>query len=282
MLSLPDVRPQALSRPGAVADHQAMATDSDADVLVSHCGAIAVVTLNRPDRLNAWTMSMQARTAGLLEELAADEGIVGVVLTGAGDRAFCAGQDLAETAAFSPPDVARWLLSLRRLYNAVLNFDKPVVAAINGVAAGSGYQVSLLCDVRVIHPGVTMGQTEVSSGIPSITGLYLTERALGRSRTLEMMLTGRLLDADELCQVGLAHHLVPATEVLDRAVAVAAQIARQPTVAVQATKQRAREQLAHGLWEAFDAAAEYDRRAWASGQPQQTMREFFKARGAPR
>jgi enoyl-CoA hydratase/carnithine racemase len=266
----------------AVADHQAMARHSGADVLVSHRGAIAVVTFNRPDRLNAWTMDMQARAAALLEDLAVDPSVVGVVLTGAGDRAFCAGQDLAETAAFSPPDVDRWLSSLRRLYGAVLSFDKPVVAAVNGVAAGSGYQVSLLCDVRVIHPGVTMGQTEVSSGIPSITGLYLTERALGRSRTLEMMLTGRLLDADELCQVGLVHHLVPATDVLDRAVAVAAQIARQPTVAVQATKQRAREQLTPGLWEAFDAAAEYDRRAWASGQPQQTMREFFEARGGPR
>src|ERR1700722_438494 len=282
MLSLPDVRPQPLSLRPAGPDYQAMATDSDSDVLVSHRGEIAVVTLNRPDRLNAWTMSMQARTAGVLEALAADPGIAGVVLTGAGDRAFCAGQDLAETAAFSPPDVDRWLLSLRRLYAAVLNFDKPVVAAVNGVAAGSGYQVSLLCDVRVIHPRVTMGQPGFSSGVPGIPGLYRPERALGRSRTLEMMLTGRLLDADELCQVGLAHHLVPATELLDRAVAVAAQIARQPTVAVQATKQRARELLAPGLWEAFDAAAEYDRRAWASGQPQQTMREFFEARGAPR
>jgi enoyl-CoA hydratase/carnithine racemase len=281
MLSLPDVMPRPLSRRHLFADHLAMATAPDADVLVGHRGPVAVVTLNRPERLNAWTMDMQARAAALLEDLAADQEVPAVVLTGAGDRAFCAGQDLAETAAFTPPDVDRWLRSLRRLYAAVLNFDKPVVAAVNGVAAGSGYQVSLLCDVRVIHPGVTMGQTEVSSGIPSITGLYLTERALGRSRALEMMLTGRLLEAGELCQVGLAHHLVPAAEVVDRAVAMAERLARQPTVAVQATKQRAREQLAPGLWEAFEAAAEYDRRAWASGQPQQTMREFFEARGGP-
>ena len=155
------------------------------------------------------------------------------------------------------------------------------MAAINGVAAGSGYQVSLLCDVRVIHPGVTMGQTEVSSGIPSITGLYLTERALGRSRTLEMMLTGRLLDADELCHVGLAHHLVPASEVVDRAVAVAAQIARQPTVAVQATSSEPGSSSATDSGRRSMRPPSIDQRAWASGQPQQTMRAFFEARGAP-
>jgi enoyl-CoA hydratase/carnithine racemase len=254
--------------------------DADGDIQLRHIGAIAVVTLNRPERLNAWTMSMQGHAAELLESLAADPGTAGVVLTGAGDRAFCAGQDLSETAAFAASDVDGWLTSLRRLYAAVLDLDKPTVAAINGVAAGSGYQVSLLCDVRVIHPGVRMGQPEVSSGVPSITGMYLTERALGWSRTREMMLTGRLLGAEELYQLGLVHHIVPADEVVNRAAAIAAEISRQPRVAVQATKQRCRDQLGPGLWEAFDAAAEYDRKAWASGQPQSTMKEFFQSRGS--
>jgi enoyl-CoA hydratase/carnithine racemase len=257
-----------------------MALDAGDEVQVQHIGAIAVVTLNRPECLNAWTMSMQAHAAELLEWLAIDPGTAGVVLTGSGDQAFCAGQDLSETAAFGASDVDRWLTSLRRLYAAVLDLDKPTVAAINGVAAGSGYQVSLLCDVRVIHPGVRMGQPEVTSGIPSITGMYLTERALGWSRTREMMLTGRLLGAEELYLIGLAHHVVPPGEVVHRAVAIAAEIARQPGVAVQATKQRCRDQLGPGLWEAFDAAAEYDRRAWASGQPQRTMKEFFQSRGS--
>src|SRR5690606_13575213 len=101
----------------------------------------------------------------------------GIVFTGAGDRAFCAGQDLAETAEFDPDGVEAWLANFRAMYEAVLHVDKPVVAAVNGVAAGSGYQFTLLCDVRVAHPGVRMGQPEVKSGIPSITGMYLTERA---------------------------------------------------------------------------------------------------------
>ena len=125
-----------------------------------------------------------------------------------------------------------------------------------------------------------MGQPEVSSGIPSITGMYLTERALGFSRMREMMLTGRLLDADELRRIGLVHHVVAAADVVPRAVQIAAEIAAQPSVAVRLTKQRVREVIGPGLWDAFDAAGEIDRQAWASGQPQQVMRDFFVARAA--
>lgn len=243
---------------------------------------IAIVALNRPSALNAWTMSMQAEFRDRIAELADDSDTRGIVVTGTGERAFCAGQDLAETAEFSADDVGGWLKSFRSLYETVLGVDKPVVAAVNGVAAGSGYQLTLLCDVRVAHPGVRMGQPEVTSGIPSVTGMYLTERALGTSRMLELMLTGRLMDANELRQVGLLHHVVSPEDVRGKAIEVARQIAGQPSVAVALTKQRYRELVTPGLWEAFDAAHEIDRKAWASGQPQQVMREFFETRRARR
>jgi enoyl-CoA hydratase/carnithine racemase len=257
-----------------------MSMDSNTanDVLLHRVDDIVVVTLNRPHAMNAWTMHMQRRVAEAIENLADDTTAHGIVLTGAGRRAFCAGQDLAETAAFNEADVDGWLANFRRLYAALLDLDKPIVAAVNGVAAGSGYQVALLCDVRVVHPGTRMGQPEVSSGIPSITGMYLTDRALGMSRTRELMLTGRLLDAEELLRIGLVHHIVPENEVESHAVAVAQQIAAQPAVAVRLTKERYRQMVAPGLWEAFDAAREIDRRAWASGQPQETMRHFFDDR----
>lgn len=250
------------------------------EILVENRDDVAVITLNRPAALNAWTMRMQDRVRDRVVALAADDTVRGIVFTGAGERAFCAGQDLAETAEFSPEDVQRWLDNFRALYEAVLHVDKPVVAAINGVAAGSGYQFTLLCDVRVAHPGVTMGQTEVSSGIPSITGMYLTERAVGTSRMLELMLSARLMGIDELAAGGLVHHVVPREQVLDKAIEVARQIAALPTVAVALTKRRYREHLLPGLREAYAAAARIDRDAWASGQPQQVMREFFEARKA--
>ncbi len=248
------------------------------DILIDRRDGVAIVTLNRPESLNAWDMAMEAELADRVHTLAGQDETRGIVLTGAGDRAFCAGQDLAEAQQFNPDTVDKWLENFRRLYETVLGVDKPVVAALNGITAGSGYQLALLCDIRVAHPGVCMGQPEVTSGIPSITGMYLSERALGTSRTLELMLSGRLMDADELVRVGLVHHIVPAGQVLDRAIEVAEQLAAQPSVAVALTKQRYRETLLPGLREAFTAAAEIDRRAWGSGQPQEVMRQFFQSR----
>lgn len=248
------------------------------DILTEHHDGIAVLTLNRPRSLNAWDMGMEAELAGLLQEAAGHDDTRGVVLTGAGDRAFCAGQDLGETAEFGPEQVDAWLSNFQTLYEAILAVDKPVVAALNGVAAGSGYQAALLCDVRVAHPAVRMGQPEVTSGIPSITGMYLSERALGTSRMLELMLTGRLMEIDELRQAGLVHHVVPAEQVRDKAIEVAQAIGAQPSIAVALTKERYRQSVLPGLREAFAAAAEIDRRAWASGQPQEVMRAFFEQR----
>jgi enoyl-CoA hydratase/carnithine racemase len=250
------------------------------EILVETRDDVAVITLNRPAALNAWNMQMQDRVRDRVLAMSADDSVRGIVFTGAGEKAFCAGQDLAETAEFDPEGIDRWLENFRALYEAVLHVDKPVVAAINGIAAGSGYQFTLLCDVRVAHPGVRMGQTEVSSGIPSITGMYLTERAVGTSRTLELMLSARLMEIDELRSVGLVHHVVPREEVLTTAIGVVHQIAALPTVAVALTKERYREILLPGLRDAYAAAARIDRHAWASGQPQQVMREFFVSRKA--
>lgn len=246
------------------------------EILVDLVEGVAVVTLNRPRSLNAWDMAMQEEFRRRLVALDQDPEVVGIVITGAGDRAFCAGQDLAETATFGPENVDDWLDNFRGLYRTILEINKPIVAAINGVAAGSGYQLTLLCDIRVAHPAVKMGQTEVTSGIPSITGMYLTMNAIGSSRTLEMMLTGRLLDARELKEFGILHHIVPQEQVLSEAIAIARQVGAQPSVAVSLTKERYRQMLTPGLWEAFEAARDIDKRAWASGQPQQVMREFFK------
>lgn len=252
------------------------------DILIEHRNSVGVVTLNRPESMNSWTMKMQDEVRTAVEALAADDAVQGIVLTGAGDRAFCAGQDLHETAQFEPDSIDGWLENFQGLYEAVLSVDKPVVAAINGVAAGSGYQFTLLCDVRVVHPGVRMGQPEVRSGIPSITGMYLTGQAVGASRMIELMMTGRLMEADELKAVGIVHHVVPQEEVLGKAIATVHEIAAQPSMAVALTKERYRSQLLPGLRDAFHAARDIDRRAWASGQPQQVMREFFESRGAKR
>ncbi|WP_309082287.1 enoyl-CoA hydratase/isomerase family protein [Zhihengliuella sp.] len=241
---------------------------------------IATLTLNNPAALNAWTQDMQRQMAASLTELDADPDVDAVILTGQGDRAFCAGQDLKEVAGFTEDSVEEWLDIFRRVYDAVLSCSKPVIAALNGVTAGSGYQLALLCDLRIAHPGVRIGQPEVKSGIPSITGLYLTWQSLGHSKTTEMMLTGRLLDADEAQRLGLIAELHPAEDVLPRSIELAKELAALPKHAFSSTKKRIRATLMPGLEEAFAAALEIDQEAYGDGEPQRTAGDFVSRKGA--
>ena len=249
-------------------------------VIKARRSGIGLITLDNPKALNAWDTAMQQDVTNTVRQFDADDEVQAVVITGAGERAFCSGQDLDEISRFGSSDVAGWLDNFKQLYDAILSAKKPVIAAVNGIAVGSGYQLALVCDVRVAHGGVRLGQPEVSSGIPSVTGQFLTAQSLGHSRTVELMLSGRLMDAAEAHQVGLIHALVAPTEVLDAACEYGRELARQPKLAFQLTKRRIRDQMWPGLLECFEVALEIDEQAWASGEPQETARQFFSDRGA--
>ena len=249
------------------------------EVLVERDGAIAVVTLNRPTRYNAWTSAMRDGLTEVLLELDGDDAVRAVVMTGAGERAFCAGQDLAETQAFvDGGDVNDWLTRLRRCYDAFRGLGKPLVGAVNGVAAGSGFQAVMMMDVAVAHAGVRMGQTEIDSGIPSIFGTWMMASRLGRSRAAELALNGRLMDAGECLALGLLHHLVPAEQVMDKAMAVAGGMAAKPPLAMRISKRALRELDEEGYQAAFRRAAEGQSEAFVSGEPQRVMEAFFAER----
>jgi enoyl-CoA hydratase len=242
---------------------------------------ILVIRLNRPQHYNAWTTAMRDVLCGLLDEAAARAEIRALVFTGTGDKAFCAGQDLAETETFlGEAHTKDWLDRLKRLYDAVRAMPKPVVGALNGLAAGSGFQLTLLMDVIVAHPGVTMGQPEVNSGIPSILGPWLMQQSLGRSRTVELAVTGRMMDAVECHRLGLIHHLVAPEQVLATALAIAQDLAAKPPHAMRLTKEFLRRANAAEYERAWQWAAEGQVAAFETGQPQQVMRAFFATRRA--
>lgn len=247
-------------------------------ILEARHGPIAQVTLNRPDRLNAWHAPMRAELLSLLSTLDADESVGGIVLTGAGDRAFSAGQDLGETEGFGAGSVAGWMDEWDRLYGRIRWLTKPIVAALNGVAAGSAFQVALLCDIRVGHAGSRMGQPEIDAGIPSILGPWIMLEMLGRSRTIELVLTGRMMEAEEAHAVGLLHHLVPPEEVLPRALKIAGELASKPPVAMRLNRRRFAEVNEAGFQEALDAARRISAEAFATGEPQLMMARFFEGR----
>ncbi len=236
---------------------------------------IAVLAIDNPAKLNAWDRRMQAELARQIRRCDGSADVDAIVITGSGDRAFCAGQDLKETLDFTPEDIGPWLEGLMDLYEAPLGARKPVVAAIRGIAVGSGYQFTLMCDLRVTHDDARIGQPEVKNGIPSVTGYFLTERALGYTRAVDLMLTGRLLSGEESHRIGLVQELVDADQVLDRAVALAAELAAMPRSAFQKTKKNIKDSIWPGLEDAFARARAIDEAAWQDEEPTQSVERFF-------
>ncbi|MCC7281503.1 MAG: enoyl-CoA hydratase/isomerase family protein, partial [Acetobacteraceae bacterium] len=166
-------------------------------------GAISIITLNRPEVLNAWHAAMRADLVAALDAAEADAAIRAIVMTGAGERAFGAGQDLNETKTFDPDRAELWVGEWERLYDRIRSLSKPLVMALNGVAAGSAFQVALLGDFRIAHAGVTMGQPEINSGIASTTGPWIMREMIGLARTIDLTLSGRMMDAAEAERIGL-------------------------------------------------------------------------------
>jgi enoyl-CoA hydratase len=242
---------------------------------------VLIIRLNRPANYNAWTADMRDHMCDVLDDAARRSDIRALILTGTGDKAFCAGQDLAETERFvGGGDVKVWLKRLKRFYDAVRNTPKPFVGALNGLAAGSGFQIAMMMDVVVAHPDVRMGQPEVNSGIPSIFGPWLMAESLGRARTVELAVTGRMMEAEECRQLGLVHHLVDRQRVMETALAVARELAAKPPAAMRITKSFLRRANQDAYERAWEWAAEGQTEAFETGEPQDVMKRFFEVRRA--
>jgi enoyl-CoA hydratase len=239
---------------------------------------IGIIRLNRPEKLNAWNSAMRDEIVAALQAFNADSLIRALIMTGAGDRAFCAGQDLEEAHDF---DVARsevWMREWERYYDALRSLSKPLIIALNGVAAGSAFQVALLGDIRVAHSGVRMGQPEINSGIASVTGPWIMNLMLGMSRTIELTLTGRMMDAEECRGIGLIHYLVPVDQVMAKSLQIARELAAKAPVAMRLDKQRFREMTEAGFRDAITAGIRIQAESYASGEPTRMTAEFFNKR----
>ena len=240
---------------------------------------VGLIRLNRPEKLNAWHAPMRQEILDALHRFEMDPSIGALVMTGAGDRAFCAGQDLEEAHGFDVERSEAWMREWERYYAALRGLSKPLVMALNGTAAGSAFQVALLGDIRVAHPGVRMGQPEINSGIASVTGPWIMSSMLGMSRTIELTLTGRLMDADECHRIGLVHHIVAADQVLAKSMEIALDLASKPPVAMRLDKQRFREMTEASFQDAISSGIRIQAQSYGSGEPARMMEEFFRKRG---
>lgn len=251
-------------------------------IKIERHGTVTTVVLNRPEVMNAWHSPMRVEITEAMRQMNGDPKTLAIVLTGAGEKAFCAGQDLNETKTFDAERAAEWIEEWRRMYGAIRALDKPLIAALNGVAAGSAFQVALLADVRIGHPGVLMGQPEINSGIASTLGPWLMREMLGLSRTVELTLSGRMMDAAECHAIGLIHRIVPASDVMRAALATAGELAAKPPVAMRLNKRRFREITEAGFNDALEAGIRVQKESYASGEPQRWMERFLAERAKRR
>ena len=242
----------------------------------------AVVRLHRPAVMNAVNAELRAALGEQLRALDADPDVGAIVLTGSGERAFCGGQDLDESATIDTDTLAGWLNRQHAMYQAVRDVSKPIVAALNGTAVGAGFQMALMCDLRVAHPTLRMGQPEVKAGLASIVGSYLMSLQIGHSLNQQLSLTGELITGERAHALGLVNDLVAPEQVLPRALERARALAALPGAALRTTKQRFRERTQAGFDDACSAGIRYQLECYSTGEPQRVMREFLARRDAPK
>lgn len=253
---------------------------SDDVVQVCQEGSVAVITLNRPERMNAVNQALRSALIAALKAAEADSAVRAVVLAGAGGKAFCAGQDLTESAAMQWQDLVPWLNAQRDMYQSVRDLNKPCVAAMNGVAAGAGFQVALCADVRIIAPSTRIGQPEVKAGLASIVGSYLMTLHVSHTHNIAMSLGGELITGERAYEIGLVTELADPDAVLDRAIEVAAGYAQLPATALRVSKQRFREMTQAGFDEAVLAGIRAQLECYANGDPQRAANAFLKRKPA--
>lgn len=243
-------------------------------------GQVGILTLNRPEILNAWNAPMRLQLVAALDAMEANDQVRAIILTGAGKRAFGAGQDLNETKTFDADRAELWIGEWERLYDRIRSLSKPIIAALNGVAAGSAFQVALLCDLRVGHRGVTMGQPEINSGIASTTGPWIMREIIGLGRTIDLTLTGRMMDAEECFRIGVINRLVSEEDVMSETLALANDLAAKPPHAMRLNRQRFREVTEAGFRDCLAAGVRNQRAAYITGEPARMMEEFLAIRAA--
>ena len=203
-----------------------------ATVLVSRDGAVMTITLNRPEALNALTPPMYGELAAALMQAASPE-VRAVLVTGAG-RGFCAGQDLNDGASDDPSSDLRFVDGTVRALRAL---QKPVIAAVNGAAAGGGLAYALACDIRIASSSAKFAPAFVDLGlVPDLGCSWLLTQILGAERAFEWLLSGRKLSSSEALALGLVHEIVEPAGLIAHAMSRAHALAAKPTLAIGLTK----------------------------------------------
>lgn len=242
---------------------------------------VAVVYLDNPP-LNILTLDMTQRMISLFSELEEDDDIRVVIITGAGEKAFCAGADIKEFASVRDQVIEKKLRNENQALLKIETLSKPVIAAMDGIALGGGCEIALACDIRIISENSRIGLPEIKLGVfPGSGGLYRLPKIVGMSNALEMMYTGDALTADAARDIGLVNHVTGPKQALTYAKALAEKIAKQPKQALAAIKAGVRRSMEITQAEAIQYNLELSDKVFKAPDCEEGITAFFEKR-APR
>lgn len=206
-------------------------------ITIEKRGAVALLTINRPDKLNALNMKVHEEGVAAMDGLKSDDSVRVVVLTGSGEKAFIAGADISEFVEATPVS-QRDLFHERTLFNTIDTFPKPVIAMINGFCLGGGNELALACDIRIGSEKARFSQPEINLGImPGGGGTQRLARLIGEGRAMELCLLGDMIDAETAYKFGLLNRVFPIDQLEEETMKIAEMIAEKAPIALQLTKE---------------------------------------------
>ncbi len=251
---------------------------TDAPVLIEREGPLGIITLNRPDKLNALNEDVRQRIMAAVDEFAEDDSVKVAILHGNGDKAFVAGADVSEFASRTAAE-QRTVYQRRRVYDAVAEFPKPIICAIHGFCLGGGNELALACDIRVADKTAQFSQAEIRLGIiPGAGGTQRLARLVGSGQALRIALSGDFIDADEAYRIGMIEFLVEEGGHLEKAKELASRMARWSPVALRLVKQSVRAAMEMPLGAGLEYERELFLAAFASEDGREGVAAFVEKR----
>ena len=252
---------------------------ADEPVVLKHTdGHVATLTINRPDKLNALNIETRSRMVQQLDELAHNDDVRVVVITGAGEKSFVAGADIGEFEGRSPIDQLR-VMTDTSMFRAVADFPKPTIAAINGFCLGGGCELALACDIRIASEKAKLGQPEINLGLlPGGGGTQRLPRLIGMGNAFKLLYTGDFVRADEALRIGLVDEVVPVDGLAARAKELAEAIAQKSPVALALIKQAVRASARTPLDEGLQQEVSLFSLAFASEDKKEGVDAFLNKR----
>jgi len=206
-------------------------------LIVEEKDGVAVLTLNRPEVMNSFNFALLQALKAQIDELRFKADTRVVIITGSGQKAFCAGADLKERVTFDEQQVKDFISTIRNLFTSIEFLNKPVIAAVNGVALGGGTELTLACDIRIAASNASMGLTETRLAIiPGAGGTQRLPRIIGRGKAKELIFTGRRVNAREALQIGLVNQVCEQDDLMEECLKMAAMICETGPIAIEQAK----------------------------------------------